>query len=210
MGYQACLNAKRGKIAQGNVGVGTGATAGKIFGMKSAMKSGIGSASMSLGNGVIVAAIVAANPFGDVIDPETNQIVIGARSSMEDRSRKLRKPYFIDTMSALKRSRGFGPRSRSNTVIGVVATNAKFDKEQINKVAQMAQDGIARVIRPAHTMGDGDTIISLATGERKADASIVGAFAAEVVAQAILNGVRAARSVAGLPAWIDRPEKISS
>ncbi len=225
MGYRACLNAKRGKIPEGNVGAGTGATVGKILGMKQAMKSGIGSASMSIGNGVIVGAIVAVNAFGDVIDPETNQIVAGVRryalrasvrpagftarvphvSGVSGRSRKLISPYFADTLSILKRTRGFGPRSRSNTVIGVVATNAKFDKEQISKVAQMAQDGIARTIRPAHTMGDGDTIISLATGEKKADASIVGAFAAEVVAMAILNGVRAARSIAGLPAWIDRP-----
>ena len=205
MGYQACLNAQRGKILEGNVGAGMGATAGKIFGMECAMKSGLGSASIAIGNGVIVAAIVAANPFGDVIDPETNQIVIGARTVGSARSKKPIPPFFADTMSILKRSRGFGPSARSNTVIGVVATNAKFDKEQINKVAQMAQDGIARTIRPAHTMGDGDTIISLATGEKNADASIVGAFAAEAVAQAILNGVRAARSIAGLPAWIDRP-----
>jgi L-aminopeptidase/D-esterase-like protein len=205
MGYRACVNAKHGKILEGNIGAGMGATAGKILGMKQAMKSGIGSASLSIANGVIVAAIVAANPFGDVIDPETNQIVAGARSVQLNRSGKLNHRYFADTLSILKKSRGFGPRSRSNTVIGVVATNAKFDKEQISKVAQMAQDGIARTIRPAHTMGDGDTIISLATGEKKADASIVGAFAAEVVALAILNGVRAARSIAGLPAWLDRP-----
>jgi L-aminopeptidase/D-esterase-like protein len=205
MGYRACLNAKRGKISEGNVGAGTGATVGKILGIKHAMKSGIGSASISIRNGVIVGAIVAVNPFGDVIDPETNQIIAGARSSLSGRSRKPISPYFVDTMSILKRSRGFGPRSRSNTVIGVVATNAKFNKEQINKVAQMAQDGIARTIRPAHTMVDGDTLFALATGEKKADVNVVGAFAAEVVALAILNGVRAARSIAGLPAWIDRP-----
>jgi L-aminopeptidase/D-esterase-like protein len=205
MGYRACLNAKRGKISEGNVGAGTGATVGKILGIKHAMKSGIGSASISIRNGVIVGAIVAVNAFGDVIDPDTNQIIAGARSSLSGRSRKPISPYFVDTMSILKRSRGFGPRSRSNTVIGVVATNAKFNKEQINKVAQMAQDGIARTIRPAHTMVDGDTLFALATGEKKADVNVVGAFAAEVVALAILNGVRAARSIAGLPAWIDRP-----
>jgi L-aminopeptidase/D-esterase-like protein len=205
LGYRACLNAKRGKISEGNVGAGTGATVGKILGIKHAMKSGIGSASISIRNGVIVGAIVAVNAFGDVIDPDTNQIIAGARSSLSGRSRKPISPYFVDTMSILKRSRGFGPRSRSNTVIGVVATNAKFNKEQINKVAQMAQDGIARTIRPAHTMVDGDTLFALATGEKKADVNVVGAFAAEVVALAILNGVRAARSIAGLPAWIDRP-----
>lgn len=206
MGYQACLNAKRGKMIEGNVGAGMGATVGKILGIKHAMKSGLGSASMSIGKEVIVAAIVAVNAFGDVIDPETSQIVAGARSAQPKRSRKLFIPYFADTMSIMKRSTlpGFARRSRSNTVIGVVATNAKFNKEQINTVAQMAQDGIARTIRPAHTMVDGDTLFALATGEKKADVNVVGAFAAEVVAQAILNGVRAARSIAGLPAWIDR------
>jgi L-aminopeptidase/D-esterase-like protein len=92
-----------------------------------------------------------------------------------------------------------GFAGRGNTAIGIVATNARLDKEQVNKVAQMAQDGLARTVRPAHTMLDGDTIFSLATGEKKADVNIVGAFGAEVFAQAVLRAVQTAESAAGLP-----------
>jgi L-aminopeptidase/D-esterase-like protein len=203
MGYQACLNASTDKPTEGNVGAGTGATVGKILGMQGAMKSGIGSAAMKIGDQVIVGAIVAVNAFGDIIDPATNQIVAGARSPDEDLQQIGIQGYFADTMEVMKSLASgtiLGYASRSNTVIGVVATNANLDKEQVNKVAQMAQNGLARTVRPAHTMLDGDTIFALATGEHEADVNIVGAFAAEVVAQAILRAVRAARSVAGLPA----------
>ena len=203
MGYQACLNASTDKPAEGNVGAGTGATVGKILGMGHAMKSGIGSASVEIGAQVVVGAIVAVNAFGDIIDPATSQIVAGARSLEEDAPEMGTQGYFADTMEVLKSLADgtiLGYASRSNTVIGVVATNARLDKEQVNKVAQMAQDGLARTVRPAHTMLDGDTIFALATGEHPADVNIVGAFAAEVIAQAILQAVRAAEPVAGLPA----------
>mgnify|MGYP001823455559 FL=1 len=203
MGYQACLNASTDKPAEGNVGAGTGATVGKILGMGHAMKSGIGSASVEIGAQVVVGAIVAVNAFGDIIDPATSQIVAGARSLEEDAPEMGTQGYFADTMEVLKSLADgtiLGYASRSNTVIGVVATNARLDKEQVNKVAQMAQDGLARTVRPAHTLLDGDTIFALATGEHPADVNIVGAFAAEVIAQAILQAVRAAEPVAGLPA----------
>ncbi len=203
MGYQACENATSERPAEGNVGAGTGATVGKILGMGQAMKSGIGSASQAIGSGVVVGAIMAVNAFGDVIDPNTGQIIAGARPLHKGPMSIGGKGQFADTLNVMKTLAGrtiAGFSSRGNTIIGVVATNAQLNKEQVNKVAQMAQDGLARTIRPAHTMLDGDTIFALATGERKADVNIVGAYAAEVVARAILQAVRAAMPVAGLPA----------
>ena len=202
MGYQACQNASTDPPAEGNIGAGTGATVGKIIGMAGAMKSGIGTASLEIGSGVLVGAIAVVNVFGDVIDPATGQIVAGARVVQKGPIKIGKGPYFADTMFVMESLIGrtvLGFMSRENTVIGVVATNAKMNKEQINKVAQMAQDGLARTVRPAHTMLDGDTIFALATGEKKADVNIVGAFAAEVFAQAVLRGVRTAKPAAGLP-----------
>jgi len=202
MGYQACLNASPEPPAEGNVGAGTGATVGKILGMGQAMKGGLGTASLEIGGGVIVGAIAAVNVFGDVVDPSTGHIVAGARALRKGRLKIGRGPYFADTLHVMKSLAGrtiLGFATREHTVIGVVASNAKLNKEQVNKVAQMAHDGLARAVRPAHTMLDGDTIFALATGEHDADVNIVGAFAAEVFAQAILRAVRAARPVAGLP-----------
>ncbi len=202
MGYQACHNASTDRPAEGNVGAGTGCTVGKILGIGQAMKSGLGTAGMEIGEGLRVGAIVAVNAFGDVIDPASGRILAGARKIGTDGS-TASPPEFADTLQEMKRrlsQKGMGFAARQNTVIGVVATNARLNKEQINKVAQMAQDGLARTIRPAHTMLDGDTIFALATGEIEADVNIVGAFSAEIFAQAILRAVRAAQPVAGLPA----------
>ena len=203
MGYLACQNASSEPPAEGNIGAGTGATVGKILGLGQCMKSGMGTASQQIGAGVIVGAIVAVNAFGDVIDPSTGQIIAGARSKDVGPLHIGTPGYFANTLQVMqtligRTALGFG--SRGNTVIGVVATNARLDKEAANKVAQMAHDGLARTIRPAHTMLDGDTIFALATGEHAADVNIVGAFAAEVFAQAILRAVRAAKSIAGIPA----------
>jgi L-aminopeptidase/D-esterase-like protein len=203
MGYQACQNASSEPPAEGNVGAGTGATVGKIFGPSQCMKSGIGTASLEIGAGVIVGAIAAVNAFGDVIDPSSGQIIAGARSRDVGPLHIGAPGYFADTLQVMKSligrtALGFG--GRGNTVIGVVATNAKLNKEEANKVAQMAHDGLARTIRPAHTMVDGDTIFALATGDHPGDVNIVGAYAAEVFAQAILRAVRSAKPVAGLPA----------
>lgn len=202
MGYESCLHASDGVTVEGNVGAGCGATVGKIFGIAQAMKSGIGTASMEIGAGVIVGAIVAVNAFGDVIDPQTNQIIAGARTIQKGPLRLGTADYFANTMDVMKGLVGrtiLGFATRANTVIGVVVTNADFNKEQTNKVAQMAHDGLARAIRPAHTMLDGDTIFALATGEKKADVNIVGAYAAEVFSQAIVRAAKAAKPVAGLP-----------
>jgi L-aminopeptidase/D-esterase-like protein len=207
MGYRACASASAEAPAEGNAGAGTGATVGKIFGMAGAMKSGLGTASMDIGGGIIVGAIVAVNAFGDVIDPQTGKILAGARSTKIGPVQFGSADYFADTLAGMKTLAGRAilklAMSR-NTVIGVVATNAKFTKTEATKMAQMAQDGLARAIRPAHTMLDGDTIFAMATGQKKADVSIVGAFAAEVFAQAILRAVREAKAAGGLPSASDQ------
>jgi L-aminopeptidase/D-esterase-like protein len=183
MGYHAAVEASFLPPAEGNVGAGTGASVGKMRGMKYAMKSGIGTWSIKV-HGIVIGALVAVNAIGDVVDPKSGEPVAGLRSG--------------NTMKWMKEHR---PRAAvaSNTVIGVVATSARLTKAQATKVAQMAQDGLARVIRPAHTMFDGDTIFALATGAKKADVSMVGAFAAEVMAEAILRAVRTAAPAGGLP-----------
>jgi L-aminopeptidase/D-esterase-like protein len=203
MGYAAVLAANAGPVAEGNTGAGTGATVGKIFGMAGAMKSGLGTASIEIGGGVIVGAIAAVNAFGDVLDPASGDIIAGARPAKLGPVKLGGKGPFANTMEVMKSFPGrtiLNLATGSNTVIAVVATNARFDKSQTTKIAQMAQDGLARTIRPAHTMLDGDTIFALATGRRKADVSIVGAFAADALAQAILRAVRAAKPAGGLPA----------
>ncbi|MCJ7583221.1 MAG: P1 family peptidase [Anaerolineales bacterium] len=207
MGYRAAASASANAPAEGNAGAGTGATVGKIFGMAGAMKSGLGTASMEVGGGIIVGAIVAVNAFGDVVDPQTGKILVGARSTKLGPVQLGSADYFANTLAVMKTLVGRAILKLAmscNTVIGVVATNAKFDKAQATKMAQMAQDGLARAIRPAHTMLDGDTIFAMATGQKKADVSIVGAYAAEVLAQAIARAVKMAKPAGGLPAASER------
>ncbi|MCA9939973.1 MAG: P1 family peptidase [Anaerolineales bacterium] len=204
MAYEACVRAGAEMPAQGSVGAGIGATVGKIHGLKQATKGGIGTAARRVGStDLIVGALVAVNPFGDVVDPENGRIIAGAR-------RKEPHPGspFADSMQLLAdwANRGY-PRPPTppldSTVIGVVATNARLTKIEATKVAQMAQDGLARAVRPAHLMFDGDTIFTLATGEVETHVNVVGAVAAEVFAAAIVRGVQAAVSMGGLPAADD-------
>jgi len=198
MGYAACQAATSGSIEVGNVGAGTGASVGKILGPGRATKSGLGTASIDLGGGLIVGALVTVNAFGDVIDPSTGEIIAGAR--------RLRGEGFAGTLSTMKGLVGKAIMRFAkwgHSVIGVVATNARLNKEEVNKVAQMAHDGIARTVRPSHTMFDGDTLFVLATGEKKADVNLVGAYGAEAISVAILCAVRQAKSAGGLLAWQD-------
>ena len=187
MGYRAAASASSHAPAEGNVGAGTGASVGKMRGMKYAMKSGIGTSSAEI-NGIIIGALVAVNAIGDVVDPKSGRMIGGLRSGTTLEWMKNNQ-----TRSAVK----------SNTVIGVVATNARLTKAGATKVAQMAQDGLAQSIRPAHTMFDGDTVFALGTGEKDADVSMVGAFAAEVMAEAIVRAVRTAAPLGGLPGLLD-------
>ncbi|MCX6023164.1 MAG: P1 family peptidase, partial [Chloroflexi bacterium] len=197
--YRACQNATVGDLEEGTVGAGTGCSVGKALGMDRATKGGIGTASRALAGGVIVGAIVAVNAFGDVIDPRTGQVVAGPRHAEGG--------GFLRTTDILTLGRervlGVSPDAiPTNTTIGVVATNAKLNKEQVNRLAMMAHDGLSWAVRPAHTMGDGDLVFGLATGEVETDTSltVIGTAAAECMAEAILRGVRLATGLHGVPA----------
>jgi len=198
-GLTACESATTGPVAQGSVGAGTGATVGKLFGPMFATKTGLGSAARQIFGGITVAALVALNAFGDVLDPATGNIIAGARQP--DGS-----PGFADTMARLAgdlRGTMFG--LGQNTTLAVVATDAVLTKSAATKMAQMAHDGLARTIRPIHTMLDGDTVFALGTGQagRTADVSVLGAIAAAALAEAVLAAVTSATTLAGIPACND-------
>jgi L-aminopeptidase/D-esterase-like protein len=197
-GYAACQAAGDGPVAAGCIGAGTGATVGKLLGPAWATKSGLGSAALRLGSGVTIGALVAVNPFGDVVDPDTGKILAGPRHPQGQ--------GFINTMERLQGEPGGKLGFAANTTIAVVATDAALSKEGANKMAQMAHDGLAQAIRPIHTMVDGDTVFALATGQRsgmEVDVSVVGAVAASVLAAAVVRAVGQATSLAGVPAARD-------
>jgi L-aminopeptidase/D-esterase-like protein len=201
MAYAACLDAGTAPPAEGNAGAGCGASVGKIFGAVGAVKSGVGTAGVDCG-GIRVGAIMVVNPLGDIIDPATGAIVAGARPLRRGPIRLGGPGVFADSLQVMQGRVGraiLGLATRANTIIGVVATNARLTKEQANYVAETAHDGLARVVRPAHTMLDGDTIFALSTADRRADVTLIGALAAEVVARAILRAVVAAEPAGGLP-----------
>lgn len=188
-GMDACRAAGKA-CTQGNAGAGMGATVGKLFGIHRAMKGGLGTASLRVGR-LVVGAVVAVNAFGDIIDPSVNRIIAGTRAMEADR--------FVDSSAALQTMVVRSIMTLRNTVIGVVATNAKLDSAQVNQVAAAAHDGLARVVRPAHTLYDGDTFFALATGKVSANRVLVSELAAKVVALAIINGIFAAQALPGLP-----------
>jgi L-aminopeptidase/D-esterase-like protein len=199
-GYQACLAAGSGAVQEGNVGAGAGATVGKMFGHKRAMKSGLGTAAVQIpGTGLVVGAIVAVNAVGDVRDPRSGAIIAGARTPDGK--------AFADTMAQILNGYRVQPQPGAHTTIGVVATNAKCTKSEAAKLAQMAHDGLARTINPVHTPQDGDTLFAACTGtnEAKADVGALGAIAAEVVSHAVVRAVQMATGVLGLPAVRDLP-----
>lgn len=202
MAYEACQNASAEWPAEGCVGAGMGATVGKILGIERAMKSGIGLASLRVGDSLAIEAIVAVNAGGDVVDPASGRIVAGVRSADAGHG-----SYFANAITTLGKlaAQPELPGQPENTVIGVVCTNAALTKAQATRVAQMAHDGLARTVRPVHTMYDGDVIFTLATGDVQADVSVVGAFAAEAFGIAVIRAVRSAVAMAGLPSAADVP-----
>ncbi|HKV57660.1 MAG TPA: P1 family peptidase, partial [Ktedonobacteraceae bacterium] len=190
-GYRACEQASSDAVAQGTIGAGTGATVGKMAGPAFMMKGGLGSASMQLADGSVVGAIVVVNALGDIVDPQTQQVIAGARNP-DGHGFRAANPF-------------------GNTTIAVVATSAALTREQANKMAQMAHDGMAQAIRPAHTMFDGDTVFALALGPTSQQLhdsplaaiqiSTIGAAAAATLARAIVKAVRNATPLHGVPAF---------
>jgi L-aminopeptidase/D-esterase-like protein len=201
MGEAAASAATDAAVPEGCVGAGTGATVGKILGMSHAMKSGLGTFSVSLPGGVLVSALAAVNAWGDVRDPETGKIVAGARRAPDSRE-------FLNTVEHMKQAGGASGASGGganrggavhNTTLAVVATNARLSKVESNKLARSASLGMARSIYPVNTMMDGDTVFALSVGDHRADINTLGVAAAEALAAAILRAVKLARTLGGVP-----------
>jgi len=193
MGYDACVNSEINECRQGNIGAGAGATVGKILGPEYAMKGGLGSYAVQVGE-LQVGAVIAVNCLGDVMDTSTGQIIAGVlnkeKSGFDDTEKIMISKY--DEKKNL---------FSGNTTIGVVVTNGKFTKTEMNKIASMAHNGYGRTIRPAHSMADGDTIFTMATGRAEADINVVGLLAARVVEQAVINAVKNAEPILGYNAY---------
>jgi L-aminopeptidase/D-esterase-like protein len=191
MALQACRNASQ-KVVEGSVGAGTGATVGKLYGIRQATKGGLGFWSRGLRGWVRVQALAVVNAFGDVVNPRTGKVIAGARVSSES-------PEFAVTAESMFKEevgKGFGA---AHTTLVVVMTSAELDKVQATKVAQMAHDGLARAIQPVHTQLDGDLVFALSVGRKRADLNTLGTAAAEATAEAIVRAVEAAQGLGGVP-----------
>jgi L-aminopeptidase/D-esterase-like protein len=195
MGYEACVNASE-TVEEGSIGVGTGAAVGKLFEISRAMKGGVGTSSIVMPDGLTVASLVVVNAFGDIIDNVTGKIIAGARVSPESLE-------FANTVESIKKGAVKKQFGLVNTTLGVVATNAKFDKKEITKIAQMSQGGLIKTISPVHTTFDGDLVFALATGECEADINLVGVLGEFVIAEAIKRAVKKADGFGILPAFRD-------
>jgi L-aminopeptidase/D-esterase-like protein len=197
-GYEAGKAATGDPVSQGNVGAGAGATVGKLFGSARAMKGGLGSASLKLPGGLVIGALAAVNCVGDVIDPDTGELLAGSRTA-DGKS-------LLDTLAELRRGVTLGaPLQGENTTLGIVAANVEWTKADATKVAQMAHDGLARAIRPAHMPMDGDTVFALGTGGKPLGNLLgtIGALAADVLAQAVVAAVLHAKTIEGFVAYRD-------
>jgi L-aminopeptidase/D-esterase-like protein len=201
MGYAACRAARPDPQGDGSLGAGTGATVGKLLGVPQATKGGLGTSFIEGPEGLKVGALAVVNAFGDVVDPQTEEILAGARTSPDSRE-------FADSVSLMRRGvvrRKFG--EPSNTTIGVVATNARLTREEAQKIAQMTHNGLARCIRPVHTLFDGDTVFVLAHPEVEADLHIIGLLAETAISQAIISAVKSAHGLGVLPSYQDLKAK---
>ncbi|TFB15097.1 peptidase S58 family protein [Filobacillus milosensis] len=193
MGYNAAQKAARGIFQQGNVGAGCGATVGKVMGFEHCMKSGLGSAAIELDNGLIVGALVAVNAFGDVRDPKTGEILAGA---IHPESGEI-----IDSEEFILNQAQSHGRVGQNTTIGAIAVNSYLSKAEAKKISQITQNAIGRTIHPAHTMYDGDTIFTIATGGEHYSLDLIGSLATQVMEKAIIRAIKEAEPVQGLKAY---------
>ncbi|MBM3182887.1 MAG: P1 family peptidase [Chloroflexi bacterium] len=194
-GYKACLAATDKAVPEGSIGAGTGATVGKILGIEKAIKSGLGTDSQMIAGDIVVAALVVVNAVGDVVDSRNGKTIAGPRNEQNK--------GFLSTLDLLKQMCDWQSWAATNTTLCVVATNASLSKEQVNKLAQMAQDGFARAINPSHMMHDGDTVFALSLGDKTCDINILGSVAADVVSRAIVRAVQKAKTLGGIPSISD-------
>ena len=202
MGYKACKDAISGEVEEGSIGVGTGATVGKVYGVELAMKGGFGTSSKKLSNGLVVAAAVVVNAFGDVIDNENGEIIAGVRDS--ENGKRL-----VNSFEQIKKGVKGKEEFFQNTTLGVVATNALLTKREAIKVSQMAQTGFAKTISPTHLTSDGDLVITLSTRKLKADINTIGVLAVEALIDAIKRAIIAADGFGIIPAYKDITKDMS-
>ncbi|GIX46453.1 MAG: peptidase S58 [Candidatus Tectimicrobiota bacterium] len=199
MGYAACRAATAGAVAEGNAGAGTGATVGKLFGMRCAMKGGVGTASVCLDEAVWLGALVVCNAFGDVVDVRSGRLLAGARLAPDSL-------VLADSAQQIRLGKTSQLPQGTSTTLGVVATNARLSKPQAQKLAQLAHQGVTRALSPAHTLFDGDLLFAVSTGSQPADLTRLGVVAADLVAACLVRAVRAARSAGGVPGLGDAPQ----
>jgi len=195
MGYRACQQANDGKVTEGSVGAGTGATVGKFYGTEQAMKGGVGIAANALDGGLIVGALVVVNSFGDIKDPISGTILAGARKGKNSIK-------FADTSELMRKGVQRPISAFQNTTIGVIVTNAKLNKQSASAVAKIAGNGLTKAISPGHTIYDGDIVFTLASGEIEVDYYTVGLMAEEMLIHAIIRGVTTAKEVKGIPSFL--------
>lgn len=203
MGYQACLKASK-KVEEGSVGVGTGSTVGKLFGIERAMKGGVGTSSILGPKGLIVGALVVVNAFGDVLDPDSKQLLVGARKSKE--SLELSNSSKWMKRGVTRKQFHATPPTHAdvfNTTLGVIATNANFTKKELHQVAQIAHLGLAKVISPLHTTFDGDLVFALSLGKKKADVNTTGLLGEVALIESVKRAVTKAKGFGILPAYQD-------
>jgi L-aminopeptidase/D-esterase-like protein len=195
MGYQACLNAAAGIVEEGSAGVGTGASVGKLYGISRAMKGGVGTADLQVGD-LVVGALVAVNAFGDVVDQKEGRILAGLRESEKGLG-------LISTDEELKRTAPLSIKPFENTVLTVMATNAELTRSEAGHVARMISGSLGKSISPVHTQFDGDIVFVLSLGKVKGEINLVGSLGGEVVSEAIKRAVRKADGLGIIPAWKD-------
>lgn len=196
LGYEACLDAKSRPVEEGSVGAGTGATIGKLLGLKNATKGGIGSASYTFENGAVLGVLVAVNAFGDIVSIEDGGIIAGVRDPDD-------AVKFLGTVNLVKSEVKKELEPFLSTTLAVVVTNVGFSKQELFRIAAIGQTGITRVVSPSHTSADGDLVFAISCGESQGDADTCGIIAAELISGAIINAVKKARSLGGIPCWRD-------
>lgn len=198
MAYEACVNAEKNNPTMGNAGAGTGATVGKLGGMATAMKGGLGSYAVQIGD-LKVGAIVAVNACGDIYDYDTHEIIAGLLTpDLKNFANTEQVIYNMCEAAMATAGNGLENKEMQNTTIGVIITNGKFTKAQMNKIATMAHNGYARTINPVHTSMDGDSIYAMSVGEVTADMDMVGTLAANVMGHAVCDAIRKAEDAYGV------------
>ncbi len=203
MGYEACLNASK-KVLEGSIGVGTGATVGKLFGIERAMKGGVGTSSVQGPNGLIVGALVVVNAFGDIVDPMSHQVLAGARKSKRS-SQRANSSKWMKQGVTRKEFGAITPSESSafNTTLGVIATNASLSKKEVHQVAQIAHSGLAKMISPLHTTFDGDLLFAISYGKKKANVNTIGLLGEAALMEAVKRAIMKADGFGVIPAYKD-------